>query len=80
MSQTRPENPKRREFLANGLRYTALGAMAFLGGAAMLKRRRLVKEGKCIGGQICRGCEILTPCALPQALSIKKVLGKASHG
>lgn len=80
MSQTKPEHPSRRELLANGVRYTALGALACVGGAAMLKRRRLVKEGKCIGGQICRGCEIIKQCSLPQALSAKKVLGKGSHG
>ena len=80
MSQATAENPSRRELLANGLRYTAFGVLACVGGAAMLKRRQLVKEGKCIGGQICRRCESIEQCSLPQALSAKKVLGKGSHG
>ena len=80
MSHTKPGNPSRRELLAGGLRYTAFGALACAGAAAMFKRRRLVKEGKCTGGQICRGCESIEQCSLPQALSARKVLGKASHG
>ena len=80
MSQRESEHPSRRELLANGLRYVALGALACASAAAIWKRRKLVREGKCIGGQICRGCEIIKQCSLPQALSAKKVLGKGSHG
>ena len=31
MSQTEPEDPSRRELLANGWRYTALGALPAVG-------------------------------------------------
>ena len=80
MSKTGSEHPSRRELLANGLRYVALGTLACVSGAAIWKRRKLVREGKCIGGSICRRCEVLEKCGLPQALSTKKALGKVSDG
>ena len=79
MSQPHPSPPSRRELLARGLRFAAIAALACSAGAAILKRRRLLREGKCISSGICRGCRILKTCPLPQALSIKKALKDLGH-
>ena len=68
----------RRDVFAGALRYAALGVLAAGGAFAGLKRRRLLRQGKCINGgpgqSGCRGCGVLQQCGLPQALSAKKVL------
>jgi len=69
----------RRELFTAILRYAALGAIGSLGGASLVKRRRLIKQGKCINRGICRGCEVFDDCLLPQALSAKQVLAGASN-
>ena len=56
------------------LRYTALGLVGFCAGLAIVKRRRLIKEGKCIERGICGGCKVYEDCGLPQALSKKQFL------
>jgi len=51
------------------------------GGAAMFfKRRRLVREGKCINSGICAGCEILGQCDLPAAFSARNTLTGENNG
>ena len=80
MSQPPSNHPSRRDLLAGGLRFAALGALASAGTAAIIKRQILVKDGKCISDGICRGCEVLDACPLPQALSAKKVLGPQNNG
>jgi hypothetical protein len=68
------QSKSRRELLAGILRYGTLGALGAAGGAGLTKRRRLVREGKCISRGICRGCEVFADCGLPQALSAKEVV------
>ena len=70
----------RRQLLAGVLRYATLGLLGVAGGFVVAKRRRLVREGKCINSGICRGCEIFEKCGLPQALSAKEVLGRIDDG
>jgi len=64
----------RREMLGRVLRYATLGLLGAAGGSGLAKRRRLVREGKCVSRGICRGCEVFEKCGLPQALSAKQVL------
>jgi hypothetical protein len=62
----------RRQLLATALRYATLGLLGAAGASVVAKRRRLVREGKCINEGICRGCEVLETCGLPAALSAKE--------
>ncbi|HIJ52169.1 MAG TPA: hypothetical protein HPP66_03320 [Planctomycetes bacterium] len=64
----------RRQLLAAALRYGTLGLLGAAGGAAFARRRRLLREGKCINDGVCRGCEAFERCNLPPALSAKEVL------
>jgi len=70
----------RRQFFARTLRHASLGLIASVGGANFVKRRKLLREGKCINQGICRGCEILDDCGLPRALSTKMVVARRSNG
>jgi hypothetical protein len=70
----------RRQLLAGVLRYATLGMLGTAGGFVVARRRRLVREGKCINSGICRGCEIFEKCDLPQALSAKQVLARMGDG
>jgi len=80
--QTCPEHCRgnRRQMLIGALRYGTLGLLGTVGGSVIAKRRRLVREGKCVNGGICRGCEIFKDCSLPQALSAKEVLTRIDNG
>ena len=80
MSQSASQHPNRRELLADGLRFAALGALASVGTAAIEKRRRMAGQGKCVTDGICRRCEVLNTCSLPQALSARKALGRTHNG
>jgi hypothetical protein len=64
----------RRQMLTATLRYATLGLLGTFGASAISRRRRLVREGKCVNEGICRGCEVLQTCSLPQALSEKEGL------
>jgi hypothetical protein len=64
----------RRQMLTATLRYATLGLLGAFGASVISRRRRLVREGKCINDKVCRGCEILQTCSLPQALSEKEAL------
>jgi hypothetical protein len=64
----------RRQLLAAALRYATLGLFGAAGASVISKRRRLAREGKCINDGVCRGCEVLKTCGLPQALSAKEFL------
>ena len=70
----------RRKVLADAVRYSTLGLLSAVGGWSYIKRRRLVREGKCINLGICRGCRVYEKCGLPQALSAKQVLAGIEHG
>lgn len=75
MGKLLEEVHSRRDFFTTAFRYAASGTLGAVGGFVALKRRRLVKEGKCVNGGICRGCEVFGECVLPQALSAKEVQG-----
>ncbi|MHC4329761.1 MAG: hypothetical protein ACYSWW_16730 [Planctomycetota bacterium] len=62
----------RRQLLAGALRYAALGLLTAGGAGIFAKRRRLLREGKCINDGICTGCEVLERCGLPAALSARE--------
>jgi hypothetical protein len=64
----------RRQLLEGILRYATFGLLGAGAGAVYAKRRRLVREGKCINRGICRGCEAFAKCGLPQALSAKETI------
>lgn len=72
--------PNRRQLFAGMLRWTALGAVALTGGSAFVKRRRFVREGKCINRGMCDDCLALADCGLPAALSLKQIREKGDHG
>lgn len=67
-----PPKANRREFFAGVLRYGTLACLASAGGLAVVKRQRLVREGKCINDGLCLGCAIYTGCDLPAALKAKE--------
>jgi len=64
----------RRQMMTGTLRYTVLSLVGFFAGSSIIKRRRLIKEGKCIDRGICGGCKIYEDCQLPPALSRKQIL------
>ncbi len=76
MSDSLKRTQNRRQLLARTLRYATLGLIGAGGAGAFSKRRRLAGENKCANRGICRGCETLEDCRLPQALSLKQALKK----
>ena len=70
----------RRELFAGALRYVALGLLTAGGAGIFAKRRRLVREGKCINDGICTGCEVLARCGLPPALSAREARAGVDNG
>ncbi|HUS71884.1 MAG TPA: hypothetical protein VMY06_02375 [Sedimentisphaerales bacterium] len=74
------QTQSRRQLLEAALRYGTLGLLGAAGGTFFAKRRRLVREGKCINYGVCRGCEVLETCGLPQALSTKQILTGLDDG
>ncbi len=65
----------RRQLFTSVLRYATLGLVGISGISLVAKRRRLVKENKCVNSGICSGCGQFDLCGLPQALSAKRFLG-----
>ena len=61
----------RRQLLADGVRAGLLGLLGFAGAGAVVKRRRLIKEGKCVNRGLCCDCNVFDDCELPAALSAK---------
>ena len=61
----------RRQLLVSGVRAGLLALLGFAGAGAVAKRRRLVKEGKCINRSLCCDCKVFDDCRLPAALSAK---------
>ncbi len=80
MSERFEQGKTRRQLLAGILRTGSLGLLGAAGGSIFVKRRRLVREGKCIARGICRGCEAFEGCGLPPALSAKRVLARVDDG
>jgi len=70
----------RRQMMTGTLRYAALGLIGFFSGSAIVKRRRLIKEGKCVRRGICAGCELYNDCRLPAVLSRKQILIEENNG
>ncbi|MFH1718353.1 MAG: hypothetical protein ABIF19_13450 [Planctomycetota bacterium] len=44
------------------------------------KKRRLMREGKCINSGICAGCKVLGQCGLPAAFSARRTLTGVDNG
>ncbi|MHC4154086.1 MAG: hypothetical protein ACYST6_04045 [Planctomycetota bacterium] len=78
MKEYQSDISSRREMIAASLRYGALAVLAAAGTTAFIKRRRLVREGKCINDGSCGECRILDRCGLPAALSARR--SSASKG
>ena len=72
MSEHPGEVRSRRELFAGALRYAALSLIAACGAAVFAKRRRLVREGKCVNAGICAGCRVFERCDLPEALTARQ--------
>jgi hypothetical protein len=72
--------PARRLFITRMLRNASLAVLALAGGAVVVKRRRLLREGKCLNQGICRGCGVFGDCGLPRALSTRSVLARIRYG
>lgn len=80
MSRHLVQVQNRRKLLETALRYGTLGLLGAAGGTFFAKRRRLMREGKCINDGVCRGCKVFQKCGLPQALSAKEVLMELNDG
>ena len=81
MSGLLGESHARRRFVVRALRGACLGLLAIGGGAAFVKRRKLLREGKCLNRGMCRGCAVFEDCGLPRALSTRSVLSsRIRHG
>lgn len=70
----------RRELFAGALRYAALGLLTAGGVTLFAKRRRLLREGRCINEGVCGGCRLLENCGLPRAASAREVLAGVQNG
>jgi hypothetical protein len=62
------------------LRSASLALLGVASGAAVVKRRKLLREGKCLNQGVCRDCGVFDDCGLPRALSTKDVLARTSRG
>jgi len=73
MSKTGNDNLiKRRRVLLGFGRFGVLGLLGGLAAFGEAKRRKLLREGKCINGGICDGCGAFGNCGLPRAISFKQ--------
>ncbi|MBP7049489.1 MAG: hypothetical protein KBE65_00575 [Phycisphaerae bacterium] len=70
----------RRQFITRALRGAGLTLLGLGGGAVVLKRRRLLREGKCLNSGMCRECVVFADCGLPRALSTREALTRVRHG
>lgn len=70
----------RRRFVTRVLRNASLALLALGGGAVVVKRRKLLREGKCLHRGMCRDCGVFEDCGLPRALSTRDVLARIRHG
>ena len=64
----------RRELFAQVGRYATLGLLTAGVAGIFAKRRRLIRQGKCVSSRTCLGCKILARCELPRALSARDAL------
>ena len=77
MSESAKNRHTRRRFFAGALRNASLALLGVGSGAAVVKRRRLLREGKCINQGICSQCAVFDECGLPRALSVKQALKRS---
>jgi hypothetical protein len=70
----------RRGLITRILRGASLALLAGAGGGIAVKRRRLLREGKCLNQGICKDCGVFENCGLPRALSVRNVLARIHHG
>ena len=80
MKENLIQKNNRRQILVGFMRYFTLGLIGAMGGSIFARRRRLIREDKCISKGICSGCEVFEKCGLPQALSAKEVLAGKDNG
>ncbi len=80
MSELTGNTHTRRQLLRRVLRHASLAVLGAGGGLAVIKRRRLVREGKCINNGVCSGCGAFDECGLPRALSAKQASTRTHHG
>ena len=73
MTEPSAQLQDRRGLLRDIIRYAALIGLGVIGGAAV-RRRRALRDGDCLNRGICRGCEALDDCGLPQAVSARQAL------
>ena len=66
----------RREMLLGGLRYAALTAIGAGCVTVGFKRRRLLREGKCLNNGVCPQCDVLSECGLTQARSVREAISE----
>jgi hypothetical protein len=66
------ETGNRREFLRGGARYTLLAGLAVVSALLARKRGAALSGQTCVNNSICRGCNVVGNCGLPQALSFKQ--------
>jgi hypothetical protein len=65
--------------VTRALRSASLALLGLGGGAVVVKRRRLLREGKCLNRGVCRDCGVFEDCGLPRALSTRDVLARTRH-
>jgi len=70
----------RRQFFRSMLRNASLTLLGAAGGVAVVKRGRLVREGKCVSGGVCSGCDVFDDCGLPRALSARLASARSHDG
>jgi len=76
MAERNSKMRDRRQIIRGALRYAGLAFLGFVTAGAIVKKRRLQKEGKCVNLGICAGCDTYRICRLPQALSRKQTLAE----
>ncbi|MBN1127256.1 MAG: hypothetical protein JXA82_19805 [Sedimentisphaerales bacterium] len=73
-------NKSRRKLLTRTLRYATVGLISAGTAGAVIKRRRLRREGKCLNRGICKNCAVFEDCGLPRALSVRQATKGCNHG
>lgn len=80
MSELTEHTHTRRQLFRRVLRHASLAVLGAGGGLAVIKRRRLVREGKCVNNGVCSGCGAFGECGLPRALSAKQASARIHNG
>lgn len=72
--------PGRRQFFRGVLRNVSLALVGVAGGVVVVKRRRFLREGKCISRGVCAGCAVFEDCGLPRARSVRVARVRTHNG